>query len=1054
MPRIPVVQSTDALSGGIPAEYARTPTSSAPNVGSALMGIGDTLLAQSQVYAREEIANRVASADYTKRFLDRQGATQPGAAGFYEDTKRDFATWVDENTNGITDNTVRREVKSRLMARQGGVLASAAQFERGAGLQNAKDQADVALDTLQNRVRSDPLQFDAVLADGTNLINSRGDIPPGLKPAMVRKLTEQLALRRFEALSTSASTPEAVDGIHNELTKDDTWKSRMEPAQYDRILDNLGVIKKTIKTQQDTAARSTLTSLTERNNAGTLIDPAELAVAERTVIQSGNPALIDSMAVITQQQTIYRTEGRLPPHELNGRINAAKGEPSAIYPSLPPTVSGAIDEASRIVGGRVSPAFLGATAVREYGGYLRRPASQAPAAFRAQAANENVDLRNISPTVLDAAGVAGSIFGRPLVVSSGYRSQDRQDAIRAGRDTPQVARHSHHTAGSAIDISTVGMSEEEKGKLVDSLVQAGFTGFGEYDTHIHADMRKSVPSSFGERDGRTWGGWTYLSPRVSEALRARDFKADAPAEGVNRYGAGGQRRDVSMDWKVDYGQKNPKSDATGLYQFMPKTWLEVVRPNAEVLGIDGKMTDDQLLALRRDPVLSAKAAAIYADSNKRVLESSLGRAVTDPELYMAHFFGPTGAVAFLRAEQSNPWQSAAALMPKAAADNYNVFYDRDGGARTVAEVHRMITTEFSTAPSRVAFVQNEARQRIQRERDRELKRSPMDYARSVGSHAISALDSPQAFTTRGKDALNVADYWMIPREDMQPLTVEEKERFAKQLQDGTADEIVALRAQIAGLGPEMARAAFKQLGATDPVFEHAGNLAAATGRDDTAGVILRGQKRLKENPDVKKSFGNTFDTDVSMHFNAMMADALVKYPPRAIQQIQDAATAHYVQTHAGRRTNVDRSEFQNSVNAVLGGEPGAAVVDTVNSRPTILPPGLTGRQLDTALDRMTPDDYIKFSVDGSPPRYSDGSMIAPDEIAREGAFRAVGGNQYMIEMANGRFALAGMNPNGTARAYLFKMDVEEVKRTLGRPITRLPVADPTFAPTGFMGSAP
>jgi muramidase (phage lysozyme) len=77
------------------------------------------------------------------------------------------------------------------------------------------------------------------------------------------------------------------------------------------------------------------------------------------------------------------------------------------------------------------------------------------------------------------------------------------------------------------------MSTEDKVRLVGALADAGFTGFGEYSGHIHADMRPTVPRSFGGRDGN-WGGWTNLSPEIMQTLQERGFRAGISGSRIQR----------------------------------------------------------------------------------------------------------------------------------------------------------------------------------------------------------------------------------------------------------------------------------------------------------------------------------------------------------------------------------------------------------------------------------------------------------------------------------------------------------------------------------------
>lgn len=151
------------------------------------------------------------------------------------------------------------------------------------------------------------------------------------------------------------------------------------------------------------------------------------------------------------------------------------------------------------------------------------------------------------------------------------------------------------------------------------------------------------------------------------------------------------------------------SSATGLYQFLDTTWLSMVKQHGAKHGMadmadqivangrGGYAVSDgdakkKILELRKDPEASAALGAEFALSNKQDLEKALGREVGATELYLAHFLGAGGATRFLKAIDKNASQSAAAMMPDAAAANKAVFYHRDSGEpRTVGEIYQLFS---------------------------------------------------------------------------------------------------------------------------------------------------------------------------------------------------------------------------------------------------------------------------------------------------------------------------------------------------------------------------
>lgn len=159
--------------------------------------------------------------------------------------------------------------------------------------------------------------------------------------------------------------------------------------------------------------------------------------------------------------------------------------------------------------------------------------------------------------------------------------------------------------------------------------------------------------------------------------------------------------------------KASTSSATGLYQFIEQTWLGTFKEHAADYGqadlasaitkrSDGRYTvadpaaRKQILDLRKDPALNAAMAAELASDNEAKMEAALGRPVTATDLHLAHFLGLSGALRFIRKLDSEPSTTGAAMYPRAAAANQSVFYDKEGHARTVAEIYNRMNTSITS----------------------------------------------------------------------------------------------------------------------------------------------------------------------------------------------------------------------------------------------------------------------------------------------------------------------------------------------------------------------
>lgn len=189
-------------------------------------------------------------------------------------------------------------------------------------------------------------------------------------------------------------------------------------------------------------------------------------------------------------------------------------------------------------------------------------------------------------------------------------------------------------------------------------------------------------------------------PRPAPDVRAQDVRGAiaraAAATGTDFSYLMAQAR---LESGLDPNARAATSSAAGLYQFTGQTWLSMLDKHGAAYGLPGSgdaASRGQLLALRSDPELSALMAGELAGDNREFLAGVLGRDPDASELYLAHFLGAEGAGRFLGALSTNPAQSAAALLPKAAAANRNVFFG-PGGARSVGEVMDLLRGRMASA---------------------------------------------------------------------------------------------------------------------------------------------------------------------------------------------------------------------------------------------------------------------------------------------------------------------------------------------------------------------
>jgi hypothetical protein len=100
--------------------------------------------------------------------------------------------------------------------------------------------------------------------------------------------------------------------------------------------------------------------------------------------------------------------------------------------------------------------------------------------------------------------------------------------------------------------------------------------------------------------------------------------------------------------------KNPRSSATGRYQFTDGTWLASYRKRYG----GGSMSDHQILAKRGDGEIQEQLMQDLTNENGKVLQDA-GLPVNGGTLYLAHFAGAAGAKQVLKAD---PGASVASVL--------------------------------------------------------------------------------------------------------------------------------------------------------------------------------------------------------------------------------------------------------------------------------------------------------------------------------------------------------------------------------------------------------
>lgn len=385
-------------------------------------------------------------------------------------------------------------------------------------------------------------------------------------------------------------------------------------------------------------------------------------------IRSGSPVDTGLDALFGDRRGFLRGTTALTPAEQQERDRRAQYEARALADPIKGMGDRAAYLGGQIAGAALSPeswinpgpALAGRTGARLAGAIGQRAAGNAGANIALDATMQGADVmggvqERYSPTQTAMSGVAGAVIGGSIDAAGVGAGRASQLPRRAAAALDGRIRNPVPDFGAGMDTGPVPQGSPGRGA-----------------TAARGPVRRPPVAS-------------GASPAVQRAISGAAEAYGVPLDFMDALA----RRESSYNPNA----RADTSSATGLYQFTDGTWLETVRRHGRALGIPDAAArpDADLLRLRTDADLNARAAAVHTRDNAAALRGVLGRDPTNGELYAAHFAGRGGARQLLTA---NPDARAADILPEAARSNRSIFYDGNR-PRSVAEVMQGFEQSFS-----------------------------------------------------------------------------------------------------------------------------------------------------------------------------------------------------------------------------------------------------------------------------------------------------------------------------------------------------------------------
>lgn len=134
--------------------------------------------------------------------------------------------------------------------------------------------------------------------------------------------------------------------------------------------------------------------------------------------------------------------------------------------------------------------------------------------------------------------------------------------------------------------------------------------------------------------------------------------------------------------------KATTSSATGLFQFIESTWVNLVKIYGKENGFKDVTIED-----RKDPKICATFMCELILENKRYLEGKGLKDLSKTDLYLAHFLGPKKAMQFIAQKRSNGKIKGITMFPQEAKANEGVFL-KGVEPRTLDSIYDLFTDKL------------------------------------------------------------------------------------------------------------------------------------------------------------------------------------------------------------------------------------------------------------------------------------------------------------------------------------------------------------------------
>jgi hypothetical protein len=333
LPNIPLIISQESARTGGTGRYA-SGQAFGEGIGQAVEGLGGTLMQAGDAYAQyearinarhsnEELQQKIAQTDLVSSALEAQKHSLDGK-GVVQTTWTAHEKIVGDMADTIQDPNIRSQYKARMYAQMGSWRNQQTAWAYAKADEYNRQQNNLSLDILYNRVRTDAASYDQSAKDAENIIAADKGINEANRSEMRAQARSNLAQARFEGGLVDANSERSFAGLEGELASK-KWQGELSKEAFARVKEEIKVAHNSFTTLQEQKARALIESVGAMLDGKEIIRPETWKELDGYAKDSNNPQIALGMIKLREKEAVNQTYGKAPPGAMRSELDRRHG---------------------------------------------------------------------------------------------------------------------------------------------------------------------------------------------------------------------------------------------------------------------------------------------------------------------------------------------------------------------------------------------------------------------------------------------------------------------------------------------------------------------------------------------------------------------------------------------------------------------------------------------------------------------------------------------------------------------------------------------------------